>query len=302
MSPDRAAFSLGFAALLLSSREARADGPRVVVHAPADCAEARALGTSARDPLADRALSLDVTIVPAPGGYLGRLVVFDGGVPGAAREVEGETCREVVDALVLLVGIATDVPPERPRAETPPAASSNAPPAASSPATFHLGAGAAARAMLGSYPAPGSTLFAGWSPDGPEGWTARAGVAGAFGGGTTATTTFAFDMIALGAEACTPDLAGLDVMARPCASIEAGVLAARGHAPRASDAHVVPWVSGATKIDLTWPRATRVRGTLEGGARFAPWRHRYYVGPDSTLYVTPIVGGEVGAFVTVDLR
>jgi hypothetical protein len=163
-------------------------------------------------------------------------------------------------------------------------------------------AGLSTHAALGAFPSPATSVLVALFPDGREGLAVRAGATGAVGHASSADASASTDLLVARVDACAPYLFQLPIGLRSCLGAELGALFVRGHgAGIVGESALVPSLSARASAELSVPLGPQVRGAIEGAARVALLRHRLYVAPDSTVYVPPLVGGEIGAFVSVEL-
>jgi len=266
-------------------------------------------------------LRLAVSISVADGATSGRLQI-DAGDGETVRTVAGDTCGEVVSALVLVAALAID--PNATTMASPPAAPEPPPSPPPLPAqgalpprdTRHLpdGSRERGRARRGAVGA-GVAMVGGIAPAvligasaavgitmrlGPLSPVLRAGFAEASGGarGTSApTASFTWNSATL--EGC-PHRFELSVLSlEPCVRFEAGAVDAAG-------SNVVPtrevtraWLAAGAVGRAEWTIAAPVFVELEAGARAPLVRVRYIFEPDSEYYRAPAVAGFASAGIGV---
>ena len=167
---------------------------------------------------------------------------------------------------------------------------------------WDVGAGLSARSLLGSSPAPSANVFVAARPAGRGGFMARAALGGSVGGDSIPAGSVAFDLAAVQLSACAPSLGMGSLGLRACVSGELGYLVARGRGDRFSgDSQAVPWATGGATGELSWPEESPLRITVAGGPRAALLRHRFYFAPDTTVYRMSLIGGELGASVSLEM-
>jgi hypothetical protein len=302
---------------------------RVEYRAPASCPDAdsftarmRARTDRPRPAAAGEAARTFVVSITTTGpSFAGRLLIRDPDGAEGSRTVRGATCDEVVEALALFAALAVDplastsprpIPPA-PR-PTPRAVSSGAPeprPPTRTPAPgesrWVWSAGADAEIATGVAPTPLASVAVllavererqgAWSP---AVRLALGGTRDSLLGADQTLTSYAWAHAAL---SMTPtEWAPAEVLAiRPWISIEGGVVDAAGRAVHDAQEQVVPWAALEISGEITYRFVPGIFLRAEAGIVTTLHRYRFYLGPDSTLYVEPPLGARAGVGLSVAL-
>lgn len=259
---------------------------------------------------AGRAFRVDVIF--GAGGYVGRLSSVDASGVRAERDVTGESCAEVVDALALVLALAVDpmasASPRPAPAETPsPAASAptrDAPtPAAPSPSRtspFSIAAGIGVGAVHGVGPDPLLSVggFVEGGLRGATAWqpTVRLGAERAASG--------TFDVPASGSASFTWTVATLDLCPvrfstaalgfSPCLRSDLGALAGTGSNIASPRADARAWADVGLIGRGEWSPMPPVFLDVEAGGLVALTRPRFHFDvPDVTVHQPSAFGAIV---------
>jgi hypothetical protein len=250
-------------------------------------------------------------------GAHGRLDVVDASGATSSREVEGSTCKDVVDALALVLALAVDpnastapLPPLAPPAAAPPPVATAierpmAPPAAprAPPWSSHLGASAGAALKTGAAPAllvgPMVGLGAAWEPSAQGSriepalelratftW-AQSGTIPVGAGAARFTWTAGL------LDVCPVRATAGRVQAAPCARIEGGILDAAGLQLDVNHDVSKPWVAVGAAARVRWAPVGALFVDLDGALLASVLRyHIFFDQPQTTIYDVPLVGAE----------
>jgi hypothetical protein len=276
------------------------------------------------------------------GRVVGRLeiVALDG--TSTQREVNGQTCREVLEALTLVARIAIDpahaVDPDSREARTPAdsptppvreAASgqkrADRPPRQESPQgaatadsaasandsrrswSFRLGMGA--EVFVTTLVSPSSTPGAGVFADlvgQPPAWLAlRAGLRlAASAESETDAGTARFTLIAARLGACVPRLPLSDRwMICPIAGVETGAFNARGTETSGGRSATRAWLALGAGLRLEWRLTSQLFAELEGEGVMPVIRDRFvFDEPETTVHEPPFVGANAAIGLSYRLR
>ncbi len=259
-----------------------------------------------------------------PGKVVGRLEIV--GLDGAStvREVTGNACGEVLEALTLVARIAIDpsqplenespaLPVDTPRERKEPqppqerkivqrAAPRNAPlhaRATQRPVRLRVGIGAQALATTLIAPdfAPGAGVFVDLVGTPPSWLGAQAGLRVLTSGAEeTAAGTARFTLLAAHAVACLPrvELSQSWTLC-PIASVEAGTLNARGSETSSGRSATRPWVAVGAGLRLEWKLSSSWFAQLDGEGSAPLVRDRFvFDEPPTTVHEPPRVGLSAG--------
>ena len=302
---------------------------RVEYRAPASCPDADSFTASMRARTdrprpavpGEAARTFVVSITTTGPSFAGRLLIRDPDGAEGSRTVRGETCDEVVEALALFAALAVDplastsprpVPPaprSAPAAESSRVPERPAPPSAPAPreTRWVWSAGADAEIATGVAPTPLASIDAllavtrerrgAWSP---AARLALGGTRDSLLGADQTLTSYAWAHATL---SVTPtEWALAEVLAfRPWISVEGGVIDAAGRAVHDPQEQVVPWAALELSGEITFRIVRGVFLRAEGGIVTTLHRYRFYLGPDSTLYIEPPVGARAGVGLSVAL-
>lgn len=238
------------------------------------------------------------------------------------RTVAGDTCGEVVSALVLVAALAIDPnatttasPPAAPESPPPPPPlrEESAPPprdAVRAPEESHesartrrgsVGAGVATVGGIAPVVLVGASAAVGVALRlGPLSPVLRAGFAEASGGATgTPGPTASFTWSSATLDGCPHRFELSGVSLEPCVRFEAGAVNAAG-------SNVVParevtraWLAAGAVGRAEWAVGGPVFVELEAGARVPLVRIHYVFEPDTEYYRTPVVAGFASAGIGV---
>jgi hypothetical protein len=298
---------------------------RIDYRAPAGCpndaafaADVRARTTRWRIETGDApARHFVIEVAPRGPRVHGRLLVTDVGGESTVREVDGDTCDEVAEALALMTALAIDphaslvpisrpAPPPPPPPPPPPAvATTNAPVFESTPdahsTRWRLAAGAHAGAAGGVAPmlAAGMDAFvdaalargSAWSP----GVRLRLAYNEALPVSTTAGTAKFWRLV--GGLAVCPlrlDVIPSTLALVPCGAFDAGEVDATGTDTPNGRHERRTWLDVGAVGRLDWALSAYVSIEIEGGALFPLLRY-HSTFPTLAVYDTPFVAGFAGA-------
>lgn len=253
-------------------------------------------------------ISLVVTAIASTPAQ-GTLVVIDPSGTAVRRDVQGDSCDEVVSAMaliaaVLLEGYAASAPPPAPAA----VATASSPPAlvnaplpverestGSSAPSFEGAFGAHGVFVGGVAPslAAGFRALAELGLDGPGYlepalrlsfvWTAPTSVA-------SSSAAIRMSFMTGRAEVCPVRLGALGLAWIPCASFDVGQIA--GDPGTGSRARL--WLAPGLVARAAWKIAPFLDLELEGGLSFPLMRYRFLFEPAPVVYQIPAVGGTGG--------
>lgn len=299
---------------------------RIEYHAPAACPDVRAFiaqvsGRTARFRASDESPRAFVVELTVGDGARGRLTTIDGDAR-ATRELDGDTCEEVVSALALVTALAID-----PNASTLPVAAAPPPPVvtpasppaplppilAKKPVRWHIDAGFGVEAtgavapndvLVGLGPfVEGSIDFGVFAPALRVSLRAAPAATSPVEGGGTAR----FGWWLVTTEACLRwgivefgrKTSGGGLGVAPCARLGAGILQADGGDVPEPRGEGRVWLDLGALVRLRWSPARIAFIEATGGAVFPLTRDRFrFEGPDTTVHraapVGALVGGDVG--------
>ncbi len=287
------------------------------------------------------AVAIGVRIKALRGGsVVGRVEIREPDGVGQERTVESASCKEVAQALALVIALYLDpdattgaMPETEPESEPAPPPSPEParrrrprsndvvppPPHPSHPshppqrAALALAAGVGAGAAGGIGPSVGllARAFGEITIDGasivrPMSW-ARPSLRLLLDFATTSSEVAAgsqtYVLVAGGLRLCPVDVAlGRGIFAGPCAGMQAGVhRGTSAGVPNARDQDK-PWLSPLGTAHALFPVAERLTVELEAGVVVPLVRTRYFLGPDVTLFRTPDVAGVLSAAVAYRFR
>jgi len=262
-----------------------------------------------------RELRVHITQGARATGYTGTLA--GAGSSGVEREVRGQTCVEVIEALALVAVLtraaATDPAPAEPveqsgwaltRAQALALAEGDPPPAPSRATPPSLRWGLAAFTWFGSPTAPEPSLDYGlglhgeWSGSAWQPWL----MLGAYTGGAQrvrapgGTAEARFRHIVLQAVGCPwrfPRSAALGL--RPCLDLDLGRLSGEGIGVVGARKRSWPWLSAGAELRLEWEPLPGVQLGAMLATVVPLTRPRFYFLPELTSYAVPAVGFRAGA-------
>jgi hypothetical protein len=267
-----------------------------------------------------------VSATVTEGAAHGRLEMVDpSGI--SARDVDGVTCEDVVDALALVLALAID-----PNASSAPIAPALAPPADALPAAappiapapvpprLHV-SGAAAGELTGGI-APkvllGPTFYVevDWLREDAAGSPESGRAVGpslqvrpivdvrlALSLASTSTTSSTvgsadFSWTVGRAEVCPVGAFWGTVAAMPCVRFDAGVLGATGRGVDVPSTKSRPWLAAGALARVRWTIARPIFVEVDGAVLAPIVRdHFYFARPQTTVYDVPAAGAEAGAAV-----
>lgn len=234
-------------------------------------------------------------------------------VEQTTREVNGETCREVVTAAALIIAVLADPdapPPDPPTPtptppvfERPPEPPRRKPPARPWPWRFVIGMGlsvdtaAAPDAIFSPRPFVAFERRPHTLAVRP---TARVSIARGSSGSITTDSGIAELVWTAGRlDACTAfgDDDGLAV--EPCATFELGAIRARGFQTEDGTEKTVVWLAPGFLGRASYGLGSLFRFELQAGVDFPMRRYRFYFGPDETAHRVPALGVTAGAGIAV---
>jgi len=278
---------------------------RVVYRGPSECTDARGFAagimqrtTRARVEAGEDTTTLWVTVEKKPPGYRGSLRAVAPGQPARVREVEGDRCSEVVEALSLIAALALD--PEAgldshervaPRPEPTPAPTPSAP-----SARWSFGIGAHATPYFGAVPSPG------------VGYGIHLRVALRSNGFAPLVRAHAERLVTSEVERATGSAefgfwdAGLLVCpfrvpatgawsGRACAGFEAGVVSAEGRDVTLGLSSSAAWLSPSLSLLAEWEPSLELGVFVEAGAALPLARRRYHFDNGERVFETPDLAG-----------
>jgi hypothetical protein len=239
-------------------------------------------------------------------------------VESTTREVNGETCREVVTAAALIIAVLADPdapPPSEPLppapAPLPPPAPTRRPPEEPEPTPpsepwpwrFALGMGLSVDTAPAPDPIFSPRPFVAFERA-PHTLavrpTARLSLArGSSGSITTDSGTAELVWTAGRLDACAAfgDDDGLGF--EPCATFELGAIRARGFRTQDGAEETVIWLAGGFLGRASYGLGSLFRFELQGGLAFPTRRYRFFFGPDETAHKVPAVGVTAGVGIAV---
>jgi hypothetical protein len=258
---------------------------------------------------------LRVEIEQGASEYRGRLTVRDRDDAEATREVRGERCEEVVDALAFLSALSVDLLQAQASNEPLPAATAAPEPTPApaetprertrQPSGSQLRWTAGAQAEGVSYVGPGVQLGAGLFAEAGFGagvlapavrvtasWIQSRSISVQSGG--DATLSVATSRV----EACPVRLPGRGhLWIAPCAGLELGVIQGQGEDVANAHGGTRLWVAADALTRLTWDVVGPLAAELQAGVTVPFVRHEFTFSPDVGIYQPPAVGafGGIGA-------
>jgi hypothetical protein len=287
---------------------------RIDYHAPASCAPAAeftnlVLVHAGRARIAnegERARSFMVRVEPEGDRLRGRITIRDVEGTEAERVVSGQTCDEIVRALVLVTALAIDpdakieiTEPPRPSFPEPvsPPPPAPAPPESPPPEpapVWHPRFGAEVGVRTGVAPktvvAPGAELAIGMDPRGAWAPEARLVIAGATTGSfaTPIAGRARFDWVAARVDVCPLALRLSDALAtRPCAAMELGIVHAKGYDVFDAQGSTRPWRAPGALVEGLWDRYAPFAVGVEAMASFPLTRDKFSFVPRTDLFQAP---------------
>jgi hypothetical protein len=292
----------------------------VEYHAPVTCPDERAFvaQVSARTARFRRALggaarTFVVTLAPAVGaGVHGRLDAVDAGGARTSRELDGDTCEQVIRALALVTALAID-----PNASLAPVPLSTAPPPAvpqpgpvrvrESPARGGLegswldaGAGATINGVVAPGPLVGVELFVegGLAPNALVSPSLRVGgelaPGASFDVPGSGSASFALTVALL--EACPLHASLGPVTLAPCMRADAGSLRGEGSNIAHPSHETRLWADVGAVARGRWAPWRGFFLEIQGGLVFPLTRDRFHFDvPDVTINRAPAAGGTAAA-------
>lgn len=263
-----------------------------------------------------RAITVSITGPEDDESFAGRVVVEGEGGAEPTRDVAGDTCEEVVDALALIsaLSIGRDVPPSEVMA--PPPAPTTPPAEPSPPATvqrptllgerWHGGVGGGVALVSGVAPStvPAGVAFV--AAHGPaRGLVASSFRLGFMRGssgdveiarpGIPAPSSAAFTWTVVAADACPLRLRHDTLSLEPCARIEVGMLQGAGGRIAPPREQTRWWIAAAAVARGQWAFAGPFFFELEAGLRAPLSRTQFFFQPDTTIFRAPAVTWSAGA-------
>ncbi len=243
---------------------------------------------------------LVVTVTEASGHVSGRLVIRSSGKVVGTREVDGDTCKDVVAAIALAAALdleevtSTESPPPPsldPLPEMPPPSA----PARRADWSWQLVFAAHASLTTGVADTPlfGVPVFVGLEskPRGLVSPSVRALFEGTESGSVSeAVGALRFTWFIGGLEACPLRLGSSALALRPCARVEAGVIRASPEDVSFGREVSRPWVSAGIVARAEWVPTRLIFFEIEGGGRAALIREQWVFLPGPNLYTVPPVG------------
>ena len=244
------------------------------------------------------ALTFVLTISETGGVPVGKLVIRAPSGAETTRDVEGDTCAEVVAALALVAALVIDPdaltsavvatapppPPPKPRRAAPPATPPMRTVASSSP--LRVGVGAALELVAGVTPDVmlGPALLAELRSRGPLEPGLRLGLrSSASSGSVPGGGNVSFRWSAASLDGCILRL-GRVLSASPCLRFEGGALTgSASDVPRATDG-TSAWLAFGGLARLEWTPLDWLVLELDAGLRFPMVRKRFFFQPDRTVY------------------
>ncbi len=299
--------------ILLTSTAYAQDAPepiKIDYEAPAGCpsrtsfaGEIFARTSKAREASNENARVMHVRVERRGETHAGRLW-FD---EGAAREVAGGSCGEVVGALGLVAALAVDpeasmAPRPAPAVEAAPATTEKReperppppPPAARSERTrFGIGVGVEA-AMIANAVGAGRVLGEIELPGALFAPAFRVAVARSLSVDRTpalGTATLVWTKAAIDACPLRFDLVSDALALRPCAGFDIGVLRAEGSGVTDARSRSRPWMSTGAHARLVWSIASAFSLEVEGGLVVPLFRENFFFDPNVPIYEAPPIAG-----------
>ncbi len=276
-----------------------------------------------------------ITLTRRGDGVHGALAIEEIKGARSSREVDGDTCSEVVSALGLIGALAIDpqastakavtIPPKaplkppscpcppdpRPHVSAPPIEPPKIPPPTPPPPpeTPHVGVAAKLWALGGFAPGATPAMSASITLRLPDAFGI---LASSFAIGMVRADTGLRDvgagsaewqLLAARAELCPLRFVPIEAFPAleivPCTAFEGGVLHARGVGRLSSAARDRPWGSFGIYPRLAIRALSMVRVEVEGGPVFPFVRDTFSFAPRSTVHETPVAGGFVGGGLSV---
>jgi hypothetical protein len=251
-------------------------------------------------------------------GYTGTLASV--GRTGVEREVRGQTCAEVIEALALVAVLTrgVDAPPtELPadsgwaltRAQALALAEGEPPPAAPPTAAVRMSWGLSAFTWFGSPTAPqpafnyGLGVHGEWSGAAWQPWLMLGAYTGAAQrvrapGGTAEARFRHFALQAVGCPWRFPRGAALGL--RPCLDLDLGRLSGEGIGVASARRRSWPWLSAGAELRLEWAPLAGIQLAAMLATVVPLIRPRFYFLPELTSFEVPSVGFRAGA--ALDLK
>ncbi len=293
--------------------------PLVTYVAPSQCPTGDAFLSTLRSLPPTRGVNLApldsvrVRISAEGSRFIGRLIVEERDHTTSTRIIAGAACDDLADTLLFLaalaMGLAVVDPPKitamRPR---PPTLTPTTPkPKARSPWGVFAGANVTVLSMVGP------TLRGAMEPFAAVDFGSARYLAPelrlSFTHATSGTITTPVGTATLGIDAVTFAACPIRFVIagprfRPCIALQVGAIEGQGYGASLADPHTEtrPWLVVALPMRLEW----LVARSVELGAEVAPLApllaHRFYFGPDTTVYQLPPVGVSLALGVAVRFR
>lgn len=237
-------------------------------------------------------------------------------VESTTRDVNGETCREVVTAAALIIAVLADPDAPAPTEASPPSPTLPSPPAPTPPAEpgpapfprpwpwrFALGMGLSVDTAPAPDPIFSPRPFVAFERA-PHTLalrpTARLSIARGSSGSITTDSGIADLVWTAGRlDGCVAfgddDGFGFE----PCATFELGAIRARGIRTRDRATETVVWLAPGLLGRASYGLGSLFRFELQGGLAFPTRRYRFFFGPDETAHKVPSVGVTAGVGIAV---
>jgi len=252
---------------------------------------------------------------PRATGYTGTLASV--GSSGVEREVSGQSCVEVIEALALVAVLTRADPSDAAPAELPgesgwaltraqalALAEGDPPPAALPPTRVSMSWGLSAFTWFGSPTAPepaldyGLGLHGEWSGSAWQPWLMLGVYTGAAQrvrapGGTAEARFRHVSLQAVGCPWRFPRSAALGL--RPCLDLDLGRLSGEGIGVAGARRRSWPWLSAGAELRLEWAPLAGVQLGAMLATVMPLTRPRFYFLPELTSYEVPALGFRAGA-------
>jgi hypothetical protein len=240
----------------------------------------------------DRVRTFVISIAGAHGERSGHLVVRDVDGKTADRDMVGNTCEEVVDALALITALAV----ERSALTSSPASAPLSPPpfeerpSKRSGGRWHAALTVSAGMVSGVVPNPVLDVALLLEVDVLKLGFLSPAVRAGFEGVDFHSQVAHFGWRAGVVEGCPTQWSYATLNLQPCVRVEAGILEGTGvNVTPARDA-IRAWLAAGMVARAQWFFSVPLFVDVEAGLRFPLVRTRYFVQPDTTVHEPPSVG------------
>lgn len=253
---------------------------------------------------------ISVRVIPSSGQFEGSLEIQDAAGISSRKDVQGNTCDEVISALALVTALSVE---REPRADESDAkridASEDLPKAAgaSQKPRWHFAVGAQAALPGDAIPATalGGGVFADLSRPSAGVWTVRARVTALVAQSTVPADSgeARFRWMAARAEACPLAVSLISrVRAFPCLGVEGGVVDGEGRNIAVNKASVAAWWAALAMAHVEWRPWSTVFVDASGGLVVALSRDSFVIQePRTVLHQASALSPSAGLGVGIEV-